>query len=114
MEKRKLTNRKNSQVLEFDETVLRKIYTPMIVGLLLFPMGIIFGYLIDNKILAEIISIGLSSIIVGLSGIWCIKYRIVPGIPTLRGKVAVAFGILFILMFTGGGIVSIFATIFDW
>lgn len=113
MEKKNLNSRKKLQGLEFDETILRKIYTPLIVGILLVPLGVIAGDFSENKILAQFV-VSMGSIIMGLSGIWTIKYRIVPGIPTLRGKVAVAFGILFILMFTGGGIVSIFATIFDW
>lgn len=113
MEKKKLNNRKKLQGLEFDETILRKIYTPMIIGVLLVPLGAIAGDFSENKMLAQVVA-SMGSIMMGLSGIWTIKYRIVPGIPTLRGKVAVVFGILFILMFTGGGIFSVFATIFDW
>ncbi len=114
MRKSKLNNLKKSQVLEFDETVLRKIYTPMIIGLLLFPVGIIIGYFSYNKILAEIISFGLSAIVIGISGIWQIKFRIVPGIPALRGVAAIVFGVVFILMSTGGGIIYILATVLNW
>ncbi len=52
MEKKKLNNRKKLQGLEFDETILRKIYMPAIVGILFFPIATIIGYFSENKTFA--------------------------------------------------------------
>lgn len=94
---------KNNNSLELSDVVLRKIYMPLIIGVIILPIGVIVGDVSKNKFLTQITPY-LSSITMGLSGLWQIKYRIIPGIPTLRGKVAIFFGILFMLVFTGGGL----------
>jgi hypothetical protein len=113
MKKKKINNGNKSQGIEFDETISRKIYTPAIVGILFFPIAVMIGYFSENKSLAQIV-LGLGVIIMGLSGIFCIKFRVVPGIPTYRGAAALVFGIWYMLLFTGGGIVLILAVFFNW
>lgn len=98
---------------DYDNKVIKNIYTPFLIGASL----LFFGFLIIPSITANIkiaeITIYIGLIIMGLSGYWQIKYKVVPGMPTWRGGLAVISGIFYLVVLPIVGIIAIWITVFN-
>ncbi|MBL8089903.1 MAG: hypothetical protein JNJ43_06225 [Anaerolineales bacterium] len=109
MKNKNLQNNKKLNGIDYDDTILKYTYIPMLVGVFIMLFSI---FVIQTGLSAKII-LFIGMFIMGLSGYWQVKYKSVPGMPPLRGGCAVVFGIFFILVFSLGALVGIWSVIFD-
>jgi|SRR5690606_585176 hypothetical protein len=109
MKKKKLLNTKALNEIDIDDSIRKHVYIPIFAGILISLFGI---FIIQSGFLAKIM-LFIGSFVIGLSGYWQIKYKVVPGMPTIRGGCAVVLGIVFILAFSIGALVGIWAVVFD-
>lgn len=107
-----------SGILSWNLRVL--VYGPVFLALVILILSVVIADIVFNTTIPYKIGgiiIGLCSIVAGLGGVPQIIRREMPGLffgTFIRGTLPVIMGILQIVMFCGGGLVVIVATLIDY